>query len=267
MTTRYYVDTEFLEDGRTIDLISIGIVCEDGREYYAVNADAPWDRIAQHGWLMGNVVPSLPRLGGEARQRWIDSRSQQMSNPVYLDHGDRNVKPKTQIADEVKRFLLSRGTPELVAWYASFDHVCLAWLFGPMSDMPAGIPYWTYDLKQEATRLGLTDDDLPQQTSGIHNALADARHNLVRARYMEEFANPQRTAKHVELGEACQHCDPPTGHRDPSHGAWGVWVDPTLDSDGQPTTIRVERPDGAHVAGVDAQWIRNLIDDAQEADR
>ena len=33
---RYFYDTEFLEDGETIDLISIGIVAEDGREYYAV---------------------------------------------------------------------------------------------------------------------------------------------------------------------------------------------------------------------------------------
>lgn len=188
MVIKHFYDTEFLETGASLDIISIGIVCEDGREYYAVNADAPWDRIAQHGWLMANVVPSLPRLGGEARQRWIDSRAQQRSNPVYLDHSDRSVKPKPQIAHEVKRFLLSYGTPELHAWYGSFDHVCLAWLFGPMSDMPEGIPYWTYDLKQEATRLGLTDDDLPQQTSGVHNALADARHNVVRARFLEQVA-------------------------------------------------------------------------------
>ena len=29
-------DFEFLEDGSTIEPISIGMVCEDGREYYAV---------------------------------------------------------------------------------------------------------------------------------------------------------------------------------------------------------------------------------------
>lgn len=32
---KYFLDTEFHEDGKTIDLISIGIVAEDGREYYA----------------------------------------------------------------------------------------------------------------------------------------------------------------------------------------------------------------------------------------
>ncbi len=31
---RYWYDTEFIEDGKTIDLISIGIVAEDGRELY-----------------------------------------------------------------------------------------------------------------------------------------------------------------------------------------------------------------------------------------
>lgn len=30
---RYFYDTEFIEDGHTIELISIGVVAEDGREY------------------------------------------------------------------------------------------------------------------------------------------------------------------------------------------------------------------------------------------
>lgn len=33
---RIYYDCEFLEDGNTIDLISMGMVAEDGRELYAV---------------------------------------------------------------------------------------------------------------------------------------------------------------------------------------------------------------------------------------
>ena len=34
---KYFYDTEFIEDGSTIELISIGVVAEDGREYYAVS--------------------------------------------------------------------------------------------------------------------------------------------------------------------------------------------------------------------------------------
>ena len=46
---KYFIDTEFLEGPQkgwfgkttkpTIDLISVGIVCEDGREYYAISKD------------------------------------------------------------------------------------------------------------------------------------------------------------------------------------------------------------------------------------
>lgn len=178
--TRYWYDTEFLEDGSSIALISIGIVSDDGRVYYAVNGEAPWKRIAEHDWLVQNVVPSLPRLGGEARQRWMDSRFRQRGNPLYIDHSNRSVKPKEQIAREVRSFLLHTGNPELWAWYGAYDHVALAWLFGPMSEMPSGIPYWTNDIRQECARLGLVDSDLPEQPGGVHNALADARHNRVR---------------------------------------------------------------------------------------
>jgi hypothetical protein len=67
--TDYWYDTEFLEDGRTIDLISIGIVAEDGREYYAVSDETTRGklnrRIRKHDWLMANVVPSLPKPYGD----------------------------------------------------------------------------------------------------------------------------------------------------------------------------------------------------------
>ena len=40
MTCRYFYDTEFLEDGHTIELVSLGIVDETGeRAYYAVSTE------------------------------------------------------------------------------------------------------------------------------------------------------------------------------------------------------------------------------------
>jgi len=36
MVYRYFYDCEFIEDGRLIDLVSIGVVDEQGREFYAV---------------------------------------------------------------------------------------------------------------------------------------------------------------------------------------------------------------------------------------
>lgn len=77
---RVFYDCEFLEDGRTIDLISIGMVAEDGRELYAVAEEIQRDplrsRICEHQWLMENVIPHLPqdkrewnRLGARGARR------------------------------------------------------------------------------------------------------------------------------------------------------------------------------------------------------
>ena len=175
---RYFYDCEFLEDGRTIDLMSIGIVADDGQEYYAVNLDAPWKRIYKHKWLCEHVLPSLPRIHGDERNR-VGRR-----NPYALDFRSPVFKRHKVIADEVREFLLSGDfEPELWAWYAAFDHVALAWLWGPMIDLPKGIPMLTKDLKQRCDDLG--NPTLPEQPEGEHNALEDARHNLVRAQFMD----------------------------------------------------------------------------------
>nr|WP_234899948.1 3'-5' exoribonuclease [Streptomyces filamentosus] len=72
------------------------------------------------------------------------------------------------------------------AWYGAYDHVVLAQLFGRMIDLPTGIPMWTNDIQQECQRLG--NPQMPEQPAGIHNALADARHNLVRAQFLDTLA-------------------------------------------------------------------------------
>lgn len=37
---KYFYDTEFIEDGKTIELLSIGIVSEDGRKLYCESNEA-----------------------------------------------------------------------------------------------------------------------------------------------------------------------------------------------------------------------------------
>lgn len=173
VSRRFFYDCEFIDDGRTIDLISIGIVAEDGREYYAVSSEFDVQKALANKWLVANVWPHLP-LVNHGESIWDSA----------LDYGSDLVRSRSRIAEEVHRFLVPLGVEEphveLWAWYAAYDHVCLAQLWGPMMSLPAGIPLFTRDLKQECDRLG--NPPLPDQVSGEHNALADARHNLMRAR-------------------------------------------------------------------------------------
>ena len=184
---KIWYDTEFLEDGKTIELISIGMVAEDGREYYAVNSDAPWDRIKANDWLVRNVLPSLPMAGRTSLDTYVKHPSNVHPRPsialVDVDTADSRVRPHWVIANEVRDFLTATPDLELWAWYGAYDHVVLAQLFGRMIDLPDGIPMWTNDLRQEYARLGLPED-LPVQESSEHNALADARHNRARSLWL-----------------------------------------------------------------------------------
>lgn len=169
--TRYFYDTEFFEDGRVIDLISIGIVCEDGREYYGVNSEMPVEKILHNPWLKNNVWPHLPLHGYKPSPQM---NAAQVSDG-RLDTDDIRVKPKWVIRNEVREFLLAAPNVELWADYAAYDHVVLCQFWGSMVRLPDGLPMFTNDIQQEATRLGLSDADLPPQDDELHNALADAR--------------------------------------------------------------------------------------------
>ncbi|HEY5396207.1 MAG TPA: hypothetical protein VIL16_12500 [Trebonia sp.] len=182
-------DTEFLEDGKTIGLISIGMVAEDGREYYAVNSDAPWDQIRKHDWLLRNVVPSLPVTSRKSLDSYVANHPNSYPRPsvgcVGPDLNDTRVKPHWVIANEVRDFILTEPDPQLWAWYAAYDHVALCQLWGTMMQLPKGVPMWTNDLKQEAERLGNPElPPLPGATE--HNALDDAREVMQRLRWLRE---------------------------------------------------------------------------------
>ena len=56
---KYFIDTEFREYPRSIELISIGIVTEDGKEYYAVSKDFDLNKAWKNEWLRENVFPSI----------------------------------------------------------------------------------------------------------------------------------------------------------------------------------------------------------------
>jgi hypothetical protein len=168
--------TGWLRKRYTIDLISIALVSDDGRTYYAVNRDMPVRRIRKHKWLMRNVVPHLPKGHGDRRihmpKRWL------------FHYADPAVKPQTQIAREVAAFIQTTDDVALWANYGAYDHVRLCWLWGLMVNLPPGVPMFTNDIQQERARLGIHEDDLPKQESGEHNALADARHNQVVRRWL-----------------------------------------------------------------------------------
>jgi hypothetical protein len=142
-TPRIWFDTEFIEDGRTIDLISIGLVRADGATYYAECEECDIRRASP--WVQENA---LPHLRGPLKARSI-------------------------IADEIRAFAGEK--PEFWAYYADYDWVALCQLYGTMMDLPKGWPMYCRDLKQWCDTLG--NPALPKQDTAEHHALADAQWN------------------------------------------------------------------------------------------
>lgn len=140
---KIFFDTEFLEDGKTIELISIGMVREDGQTLYLENAEFDWE-ICKDSWLVDNVLPSLSRIPDVLRTR-------------------------KQITNEILEFVGNK--PEFWGWFADYDWVVLCQLFGRMIDLPIGWPMYCRDLKQITDEYDII---LPKQISVEHNALNDA---------------------------------------------------------------------------------------------
>jgi hypothetical protein len=153
---RFFLDLEFGDTATVVSMISVGVVAEDGREYYAVSSE--FDPLDVHPWVADNVLPQLP------------------PTPTW--------KPRRVIARELEVFF--GDDPVWWAWFGAYDHVALCQLWGPMPALPRAFPRMTMDVRQLWEHLGRPS--LPKQDSGLHDALADARHVKVKFEALAERA-------------------------------------------------------------------------------
>lgn len=200
---KYFLDTEFHESKKpvkllgitikevpTIDLISIGIVAEDGREYYAINKDCDLKAIWANEWLRKNVLPSIHAdllakegtYGKTYHWNLMEFSYKGMKNLLRW-HG----KSIAQIAKEVEDFVW-HNLPDregrhnqFFGYYADYDWVAFCWMFGRMIDLPKSFPMYCRDLKQMMDEKELSKEWKKENCpdpEGEHNALIDAKWNF-----------------------------------------------------------------------------------------
>ena len=159
---KYFLDTEFIELGGSnpIQPISIGLVAEDGREYYAVTRH--FEPATASQWVRDNVLAHLE--SPEERPR----------------------KVRRELREEILAFI-GDDKPEFWGYYADYDWVVFAGIFGTMMDLPKGWPMYCRDIKQLCDDMG--NPWLPQQGKDEHNALADARWNKRAYEFLKSGVN------------------------------------------------------------------------------
>ena len=239
---KYFFDTEFLEGKQdktlfglkygetkpTIDLISIGIVAEDGREYYAIskdfNIDEAWNRHCNSGWIRENVLRPIHeelylkaitdkkytkehfgRIGYNLKDFKTLVNYYGLSNKEIACQINHFINPEILTPDLSKSVGLKNDvSPVFYAYYADYDWVVFCQLFGTMMDLPIFFPMYCKDLKQisdeaeielygEYKHLGENRPTLKQNVDypkqhNEHNALDDARWNVE----LYKFLNSQK---------------------------------------------------------------------------
>lgn len=174
MITKIFFDSEFTGLHQGASLISMALVSECGKSFYAEFND--YDRLQLNDWLKQNVIPSLG----------------------LTDEG-------TQVKGDSKLV-----TEALVDWLAQFEQVevwadCLPYdwvlfcsLFGGAFGIPKNVYYIPFDISTYFKVLGINPDVNREFFSGLqgvkHNALSDAKvikacYNKLRTYdlYLKEF--------------------------------------------------------------------------------
>lgn len=202
----YYLDQEFHEYFKkpiswlptigkfnkpyhTIELISLGIVAEDGREYYAVCNEFN----VRNAYFKHEVIPFLTAKNHDVNDKYVYWLRDNVLKPIFFSFYKQNLvnlhytdsmslrkmkrvvksigKTKKQIKYEVNHFLcslenaaeyagvgsldsgfssyLEANPPRFYGYYADYDWVLFCSLYGTMMDLPKGFPMYCRDLKEK----------------------------------------------------------------------------------------------------------------------
>ena len=173
-----FFDTEFTGLKKNTTLVSIGIVAENGKNFYAEFTD--YDAKQVDKWVKENVIDNL-LLDGMG-----DGVSETDENPsCVLVRGN-----KEYVKDELVEWISQFDSVQFISDVCHYDFVLLIDIFGTAFDLPENVSASCHDINQDIARVLRISDkeafDLSREElltklgkplpKGVkHNALYDAK--------------------------------------------------------------------------------------------
>lgn len=149
---KIFFDTEFTGLTQSTRLISIGMMAQDGREFYAELESKYYRQDLVNDWIRENVIVNLLHM---------------------------NIVTPHQLADQIKEFLEPYEQIEMWSDCLSYDWVLFCQIFGGAFEVPQNIYYIPFDLSTLMKVKGIDPDVNREYFAGItgskHNSLHDAR--------------------------------------------------------------------------------------------
>lgn len=171
---KIFFDTEFTGLHKNTTLISIGLVDENGRDFYAEFTD--YDKSQVDTWIRDNVISNLTiSNSGSVRERLA------LGESVDLVTSFAGRTP--YIREELERWLSKYDSVEMWSDCLAYDWVLFNDIFGGAFNIPKNVYYIPFDICTLFKIKGVDPDINREEYAGKavfknkrkHNALHDAR--------------------------------------------------------------------------------------------
>lgn len=162
---KVFFDTEFTGLHQNTSLISIGLIAEDGRTFYAELID--YDQHQVDEWLQKNVINNLI-VHPDRKHYYLVTDN----DAIYKDNS-------ATIKDRLEDWLSQFEEVEMWSDCLSYDWVLFNQLFGHAFNIPKNVYYIPFDICTLMKIKGVDPDINREEFAGIegdkHNALHDAK--------------------------------------------------------------------------------------------
>jgi hypothetical protein len=174
--TKIFFDTEFTGLHKDTTLISIGLVSEDGRTFYAEFNN--YNRKQVDDWIKENVLVNLRFENGGQWMPLLD-----------LEHHEMKCE-SGEIWSSLDKWLEQFESVEMWSDCLSYDWVLFCDLFQGAMNIPKNVYYIPFDICTLMKAKGIDPDINREEYAGIegkkHNALHDAK--VIKACYEKLIA-------------------------------------------------------------------------------
>lgn len=143
--TRIFFDTEFTGLHKDTTLISIGLIAEDGRTFYAELND--YERSQVDEWIRDNVINHLIMKAPEEGEQEYYSKSRFNKDVPLTKQWNLQMRGnKQEVAAELKEWLEQFNQVEIWSDCLAYDWVLFNDIFGHAFNIPKNIYYIPFDI-------------------------------------------------------------------------------------------------------------------------
>jgi hypothetical protein len=180
-STNLFFDTEFTGLHQKTTLISIGILSECGRTFYAELTD--YDKSELDEWLQTNVIANLmmhePEVGEEEYYAATRHSSNPHGNDLYESYSVQLRCNMPKLKDELSKWLSQFNHVKMWSDCLAYDWVLFCNIFGTARDLPSNVYYIPFDIATLMHEKGIDPDISREEYSGICSTQAIQKHNAL----------------------------------------------------------------------------------------